>query len=117
MNTDQQQLRRIYVRPEAVSGHPTTIEASSEYNPAEGYTTEFSNLTTIWHEKSEQPDLKKFDLFICWHEDARAAFITTKSFDPDMSWERFCEVFNVWRWAYCTDLLPEVMTIKTEDDD
>lgn len=119
MKTDnkQQQPARLYVRPEAVSGHPATFEASSEYDPEAGYTTEFANLNTIWHEADEQPDLNKFDIFICWHKDARAAFITTKSFDPDMNWARFCEVFNVWRWAYCSDLVPEVMTIKTDSDE
>lgn len=118
MNTNQQQHpARLYARPEAVKGHPTIFEASSEYDPAEGYTTEFANLNTVWHEKSEQPDLKQFDLFICWHDDPRAAFITTMSFDPDIDWARFCEVFNVWRWAYCSDLVPEVMTIKTDDSE
>ena len=72
-------------------------------NPHEK-STEYTDLSQVWHDASEEPKLKAWCI-VQIGENAFDTFIM--AIDKNGSWVKWSKSVNITRWAYIEDLLPK----------
>ena len=70
-------------------------------NPHEK-STEYTDLSQVWHDAKEEPEKGKFLIGI--DEDGASVY---KWVDQDDDWMSFAECNRLFKWAYIDDLLPK----------
>ena len=99
--------KKIYVITgdiETLDEETPTVETWVCLNPHKGGRTEYTDLSQVWHDASEEPE-KKGKLMIGVDVDG---FSIYKWVDQDEDgWLSFAKSSGLIRWAYAEDLLPK----------
>lgn len=106
----------LFARPQDVDGRaPFHVDLLRECEPAGDYTVEYRRIDALWHDRNERPRNSTEEILV-FHSPAEDQLLSVRSYFFDMDWANYCDVFEVYKWAYLEDFLPYCTTPQTDDN-